>query len=153
MLLWYVSFITTYSTIPQTIINIVFIFFIGDLEVSDEMVVDPALFIRLGCRCVLHYHCLVQYLHHKINDRLTMSLFGISCPFGSSCKSHITIQEVTDESKIYYITVADLDNIVDYCALQHPDLMRYLAASGCEKLSHEKVASLRQWIEDAKNLK
>ena len=119
----------------------------------DEMVVDAALYIRLGCRCVLHYHCLVQYLHHKINDRLTMSLFGISCPFGSSCKSHITIQEVTDESKIYYITMADLDNIVDYCALQHPDLMRYLAASGCEKLSHEKVASLRQWIEDAKNIK
>ena len=30
-------------------------------------------FIRLGCQCVLHYHCLVQYVHSKLGDRLTMS--------------------------------------------------------------------------------
>ena len=37
--------------------------FCGDLAVDQENVIDPALYMRLGCMCVLHYHCLVQYLH------------------------------------------------------------------------------------------
>ncbi len=128
--------------------------FCGDLAFNDETIVDAALYMRLGCKCVLHYHCLVQYLHYKIDDRLTMSLYGISCPFGSMCKSYCSLQEVNnDESKIYYITVTDLDNIVDYCALQHPTLKRYLAENNYDELSHQKVASLRQWIEEEKRIK
>ncbi len=128
--------------------------FCGDLALDKEDAIDPALYMRLGCRCVLHYHCLVQYLHYKIDDRLTMSLCGICCPYGSSCKSYHTLQEVNnDESRIYYITVTDLDNIVDYCNLQHPTLKRYLAENEYEELSHEKVASLRQWIEEEQNVK
>lgn len=128
--------------------------FCGDLALDKEDAIDPALYMRLGCRCVLHYHCLVQYLHYKIDDRLTMSLRGICCPYGSSCKSYHTLQEVNnDESRIYYITVTDLDNIVDYCNLQHPTLKRYLAENEYEELSHEKVASLRQWIEEEQNVK
>ena len=122
--------------------------FCGDFSVNCTNVEDSALYLRLGCRCVIHYHCLVQYLHYKINDRVTMSLFGIGCPYGDSCKSFQSLQEVNnDESKIYYITIEDLDNIVDYCKLLHPDLKRYLIENNYEELSHEKVHSLRQWIE------
>jgi hypothetical protein len=62
---------------------------------------------------------------------MTMSLNGISCPYGNECKSYQILDKVNkDETKIYYITTTDLDNIVDYCT-RHPELKRYLAENDC----------------------
>ena len=80
---------------------------------------DPStLFMRLGCNCVIHYHCLVQYLQHRIGDRRNMNLLGISCPYGGECKS---LSGSDDSGGVYYVTLDDLDNIVEY-GVSHPDL-------------------------------
>jgi len=99
-------------------------------------------FMRLGCGCVLHYHCLVQYLQHRMRDRIGMSLQGISCPYGAECKS---FGSNDGESMIYHVTLDDLTNIVDYGS-SHPDLRQYLDDIGCEALTHEQVNSLKEWI-------
>jgi len=99
--------------------------FCFDCDDGDNDINDVSKFVRLGCRCVLHYHCLVQYVRSRLGDRLTMSLSGISCPYGGECKSFKTLDEVHgDESLIYYITTNDLDNIVDYGS-NHADLKKH----------------------------
>ena len=76
-----------------------------------------------------------------------MSLNGISCPYGSECQSFKTLDEVGgDDTKIYYITTADLDTIV-YYGMSHPKLQQYLDEHECEALTHEEVSGLREWIE------
>jgi len=77
-----------------------------------------------------------------------MSLNGISCPYGSECKSFKTLDEVDgDDTKIYYITTTDLDTIVDY-GTNHPKLQQYLDEHECTALTHEEVEGLRIWIEE-----
>jgi len=107
-------------------------------------------FVRLGCKCVLHYVCLIQYLRYKLGDRLTMSLNGIACPFGSECRSFKTLDEVGgDDTLIYYITTDELDNIVAY-GINHSKLQEYLDENDCKPLTHEEVNDLRKWIDDEK---
>ena len=38
--------------------------------------------LRLGCGCLLHYMCFVDYVRAKMNDRLGMDARGIPCPYG-----------------------------------------------------------------------
>ena len=118
--------------------------FCMDCDDGDNDINDVSKFVRLGCRCVLHYHCLVQYVRSKLSDRLTMSLRGISCPYGSECKSFKTLDDVHgDDALIYYITTDDLDNIVDYGS-NHPILKKHFNDTGCKELTHEEVNGLRQ---------
>jgi len=122
-----------------------------DIDDGDNDINDTSKFVRLGCQCISHYHCLIQYIRSKLGDRLTMSLNGISCPYGVDCKSFKTLDEVDgDDTKIYYITTADLDNIVDY-GINHPNLQSYLDEHECKALTHEEVDDLRTWINDQKN--
>lgn len=102
--------------------------------------------LRLGCRCIVHYGCLITYIYSKLNDRLTMSLNGISCPYGSDCAHS---KEASDSAVIYYITLDDLDNIVDY-GINHPDLKKYLEEYSCKELTHDAVDQLRLWITEQK---
>lgn len=114
---------------------------------------DISMYLRLGCKCIIHYHCLIMYLQTKIGDRLSMSLKGISCPYGSSCRSFLTLDEVGgDETKIYYITMEDLDNIVDY-GISHPNLHQYLDIYSCDDLTHEEVTGLKEWIREQESNK
>jgi hypothetical protein len=77
-----------------------------------------------------------------------MSLNGISCPYGSECKSFKTLDEVDgDDTKIYYITTTDLDTIVDY-GTNHPKLQQYLDEHECTALTHEEVEGFRVSIEN-----
>ena len=111
---------------------------------------DPStLFMRLGCNCVIHYHCLVQHLQHSIGDRINMNLQGISCPYGGECKSLVSGSD--DSGGVYYVTLDDLDNIVEY-GVSHPDLKGYLDEVGCEALTHEQVKLLKEWIDEQKNV-
>ena len=123
----------------------------GDCDNGDDDISSGiSKFVRLGCRCVLHYVCLIEYLRHKLGDRITMSLNGIACPFGSECCSFKTLDEVEgDETLIYYITTDDLDNIVAY-GINHSKLQEYLDENDCKALTHEEVNDLRKWIEDEK---
>ena len=122
--------------------------FCMDCDDGDNDINKVSKFVRLGCRCVLHYHCLIQYVRSKLGDRLTMALRGISCPYGGECKSFKSLDDVHgDEALIYYITTDDLDNIVDYGS-NHPDLKKPLKDSECKELTHEEVNGLRQWIEE-----
>ena len=122
-----------------------------DCDDGDNAINNTSKFLRLGCKCILHYHCLIQYVRYKVGDRLSMSLNGISCPYGIECKSFKTLDEVGgDDTKIYYITTADLDNIVDY-EMNHPELQKYLDEYDCKALTHEEVNGLKQWIEEERN--
>ena len=102
--------------------------------------------LRLGCRCIIHYGCLITYIYSKVNNRLTMSLNGISCPYGSDCKA---INKEVIDSPVYYITLDDLDNIVDY-GINHPNLKKYLNDYNCKELTHDVVNGLRLWITEQK---
>ena len=104
------------------------------------------MFIRLGCGCVIHYHCLTRYVRHKIDDRSTMSLSGMACPYGIECKSFKTLE---DESKnTYFITIEDLENIYNY-HIEHPS---YLKDNEVNPLSYEEVEGLKKWIEEQKQV-
>jgi len=118
-----------------------------DCDDGDNDINNVSKFIRLGCKCIVHYVCLIQYLRYKLGDRLTMSLNGISCPYGTECMSFKTLDEVEgDDTLIYYITINDIDNIVDY-GLNHNELQQYLIENDCEALTHKEVNDLREWIE------
>jgi hypothetical protein len=118
-----------------------------DCDSGDSDSSSTSKFVRLGCGCILHYVCLIQYLRSKLGDRLTMSLNGIACAYGSECKSFKTLDEVGgDDTKIYYINIIDLDNIVDYSII-HPELQQYLNENDCKALTHEEVNGLKEWIE------
>lgn len=99
-------------------------------------------FMRLGCRCVLHYHCLIQHIRFILGERSKMSLYGMPCPYGRECKS---LQETM--SRVYYITTNDLDEIVEY-GKNHSNLERYLSDSNCRALTRDEVSGLREWIEE-----
>lgn len=103
--------------------------------------------MRLGCGCVIHYHCLIQYIKFKIGDRLTMSLRGMSCPYGSECKSFETLE---DESK-YFITTDDIENIYQY-GLEHPQLTISLEENEVTPLLFEEVEGFKKWIEERKQV-
>ena len=122
-----------------------------DYNDGDNDINNTSKFIRLGCNCILHYHCLIQYIRSKLGDRLSMSLNGISCPYGSECKSFNTLDEVGgDDTKVYHITVNDLDNVVDYGS-NHLELQKYLDENDCKPLTYEEVNGLKQWIEERRN--
>ena len=47
-------------------------------------------YIRLGCRCILCYKCLVQYVRGKLGDRsLILRGLGVPCPFGEKCSAQL----------------------------------------------------------------
>ena len=52
-----------------------------DCDDGDNDINEVSKFVRLGCTCILHYHCLIQYIRSKLGDRISMSLNGISCPY------------------------------------------------------------------------
>lgn len=120
----------------------------------------------LGCGDAIHYHCLLRYCQMKIGDRTTMGLQGIVCPYGVSCRSHSSedADVGTGEGShfpptpaaqvracVYYITLDDLDNLVDYRSrnAQHSmSIDARLKESGCAPLTHGQVADLRAWLEE-----
>ena len=125
------SFPLTRQLSDNSRISNTFYCFCRDYDDGDNDNCNTSKFVRLGCQCIIHYHCLIQYIRSKLGDRMTMSLNGISCPYGNECKSYQILDKVNkDETKIYYITTTDLDNIVDYCK-RHPELKRYLAENDC----------------------
>ena len=115
----------------------------GDSDLS-----STSKFVRLCCSCVLHYSCLIAYIRSKLGDRQSITLQGVSCPYGCECKSFKTLEGATgDQTEQYYITVNDLDSIVDY-GMSHPELKQYLDKNDCKELTHEEVSGLREWIEE-----
>ena len=124
-----------------------------DISDGDNNLNEVSKFVRLGCRCILHYHCLIKYIRYKLGDRLSMSLNGISCPYGIECKTFKTLDDDEvrgDDTKIYYITTKDLDNIVDY-GINNPKLHQYLAKNGCDPITHGEVNDLKDWIDEEKH--
>ena len=104
------------------------------------------------CGCVLHYSCLVQYLHAKVGDRGGLSLKGVSCPNGAQCAS-LAIASAAPPSRlpgpppsVHFIALADLDNLVDYG--KHDEAAATLRDRSIPPLTHTKVADLRSWLEE-----
>ena len=128
-------------------------FICRDYESGDNDSNEVSKFVRLGCRCISHYHCLIQYIRSKLGNRLKISLNGISCPYGKECKSYKTLDDVGgDETKLYYITTTDLDIVVDY-GRNNPKLKENLDENDCEELTHEEVNDLRKWLEEKREIK
>ena len=104
--------------------------------------------LRLGCGCAIHYHCLVAYLQSKIGDRATMSVRGIACPYGGDCRSH-QAEPSPDRSSVYFVTLEDLDNIVDYRTAERAEALdALLQENETEPITHEDVGALRAWLEE-----
>lgn len=96
---------------------------------------------RLGCECIIHFHCFVSYLASRLDDRLTMALDGVACPYGDSCRSQ-------GRGTPYFVTLQDLDSVADASAAEA--LSRILADNQVDPLTHEQVQNLREWIGEEK---
>ena len=96
--------------------------------------------LEMGCGCGLHYSCLLRYLHDKLGDWGNLSLRGVCCPSGAQCVSFAS-------TPAYYITLADLDNLVDYGASD--EIIALLRVDDIPPLTHDKVAELRAWLEES----
>lgn len=99
---------------------------------------------RLGCECIIHFHCFTSYLASRLDDRLTMALDGVACPYGEGCQSH-------ENGTPYFITLQDLDSVADAGATVA--LSRVLADNQVEALTHEQVQNLRDWIGEELHLR
>lgn len=74
--------------------------------------------LRLGCKCLIHYQCLVKYIIYqgKLHSRDSFDSKGIGCPFsylpGEAAGN--TCQFTIDTQKRYYLSLDDLYNLVEY---------------------------------------
>ena len=107
---------------------------------SDDKVGRGAGDLRLGCMCLVHYHCLVSYIRSSLGDKSRLmqvlntsdddQTTGIPCPYysphGNQCKfsgvSAISLNSFSTESvdryesskSIYFLTIEDLENLVTF---------------------------------------
>ena len=65
-------------------------------QICKELLEFGADNLKLGCRCLLHYHCLVPYIQQQLEDRnqLVARFYGSShegilcpCTFAKTCLS------------------------------------------------------------------
>jgi hypothetical protein len=91
----------------------------------------------------------VAYLQSKIGDRATMSVQGVVCPYGEDCRSYQAESSPPGRSSAYFVTLEDLDNIVDYRSPERAEALdALLRENGTEPLTHEEVGELRAWLEE-----
>lgn len=63
---------------------------------------------RMGCRCLVHYDCLVSLLKSWSSDFNMVHEWGIACPYGEDC----LLKQETGRS--CYISEKDIISIVEY---------------------------------------
>jgi hypothetical protein len=74
--------------------------------------------LRLSCRCLIHYNCLVKYIIYcgKLSDRESRENRGVRCPFSYTAdeKSENSCAQTEAVGTPYYLSLDDLYNLVDY---------------------------------------
>jgi hypothetical protein len=70
-----------------------------------ELIMNSPGHLRLKCRCLVHYHCLVSHVHAKLSDRISIAKEGINCPYGITCDKYNV-----DDS--YFITADELETLL-----------------------------------------
>lgn len=96
--------------------------------------------LRLGCRCLVHYGCIVSYVRSKLEDRSTIKERGIPCPYGPLCKAQ----------EEYFLRPKDLQALLRYQSDFNSD---GYAPELCEEdekikvLTSVEVAKFTKWCE------
>jgi len=74
--------------------------------------------LRLSCRCLIHYNCLVKYIIYsgKLLHLESRQNQGVRCPFSyiTGEASENTCAMTTATGAHYYLSLEDLYNLVDY---------------------------------------
>lgn len=110
---------------------------------GDNEIGSTSKFVRLGCQCIIHYDCLIQYIHNKFDKDRTCGISnnGINCPYMKECKSFKTLDE--DMSLFYNISFDDIENIITYGLTHEPELKKYLEECN---LTIERVNEIKLWL-------
>eukprot|EP01038_Epipyxis_sp_PR26KG_P010837 gene10837-14548_t len=105
--------------------------------------------LRLGCKCLIHYKCLVDYIHHELgNDRKVIEDHeGIPCPNGKSCAFFL--------SDPYFMKINDLQIILKYGVELEQKLKEVYSLEGIPSLDKlpdrpllkREISKMRQWLE------
>jgi len=115
--------------------------------------------LRLGCHCLVHYSCLVQYIRTCLGNK-TMLLHsipqgedrpGIICPM-SSAK---TCQFAESGEANYFLTVADLELLIEYGETNRERLAGEQEEEVGEPLILTRVEAekLRLWLAETQSQK
>lgn len=119
--------------------------------------------IKIACQCVLHYECLVRYIRNQLGDRISLLRHGkegILCPYiiSETCRYKNEFRESNRqlsmlssssrssvESKLYFISLSDMDWLVDFGARLANNRIE---TAGVKALLKENVDQMRRWIEE-----
>ena len=84
----------------------------------EESIVSQPGHLRLGCRCLIHYSCLVKYmlLSEKLRNKESKDNQGVRCPFSylPTEPATNTCLHTTNTNALYFLSLADLYNLVQY---------------------------------------
>ena len=108
--------------------------------------------IRLGCRCMFHYSCLVMYIKTALGDKEALLRAHRSQPLGEGDRGGIECPNAKDAVKTcsyrgagkYHIQPADLDSLVTYRDESHgaEELL------DAPRLTHEEALKLQRWLDE-----
>jgi len=136
------SFALTQQLSDESRISKSFYCFCHNFDDGDNEIGNTSKFVRLGCQCIIHYDCLIQYIHHKFGDRTCgISNNGINCPYMKECKSFETLDK--DMSPFYNISFDDIENIITYGLSHDPELKKYLEECN---LTIERINEIKLWL-------
>jgi hypothetical protein len=122
-----------------------------------EQTGDEKTDLRLGCKCLVHQSCFVQYLKSIVKDRMTTHALdmsaakvkGIHCP---NYNSNAALNECSYEEsssggevEFYLITTRDLIRIVEISGLNSSE-------EESEKFSKEDLDKLTEWLSELGNV-
>lgn len=115
---------------------------LGSLVAGERRVDD----LRLGCGCVLHYDCFINYIRYKMGDRLGMDLRGFACPYGSDCKFWAEPSNYIDEASMMGASVnTDTSATLFSASTASDDLGPPLAFAGGGQPHSPRNKLQRQW--------
>ena len=101
----------------------------SDCFYCGEIVSDGAGHLRLACRCLVHYQCLVEYVVSWTYDRNFLQEWGIPCPYGEACEFKKA------NRRMYYISESELIFLKQYGEQQNLD------GEGAKKIADEDEAA------------
>ena len=74
--------------------------------------------LRLSCRCLIHYNCLVKYILYseKLEAKESLINRGIRCPFSflPDEPAENTCKKTVDTGNLYFLTSTELHDLVTY---------------------------------------
>jgi len=138
------SFALTQQLSDESRISKSFYCFCYNYDDGDNEIGSTSKFVRLGCQCIIHYECLIQYINHRLLDRTCgISNNGINCPYMKECKSFQTLDQDICESSFYNISFDDIENIITYGLSHDPELKKYLEECN---LTIERINEIKLWL-------